>query len=74
MSVKEWLRLLPSVYDVILHSSTWDKGLGITRLLELIPSVQAQRLHPIMQSSGETTKPIAQQKGIEKEFERLWRR
>lgn len=73
-SVKEWLHLPPSTHYVILHFSTWDKGLGITRLLGLIPRVQARRLHRIMQSSDETRKTVAWQEGIEKEFERLWRR
>jgi len=71
-AVKEWLHLPPSTCDAILYSNTRDGGLGITRLLGLIPSVQVRRLHCIAQSSDEVTKEVTRQEGIEKEFEKLW--
>ncbi|GAB0190072.1 basic proline-rich protein-like [Grus japonensis] len=71
-AIKEWLHLPASTCDAILYSSTKDGGLSITRLLGLIPSVQARRLHRIAQSSDEMIRAVVQQEGIEKEFGKLW--
>jgi len=70
-AVKEWLPLPPSTCDANLYSSTRDGGLGITRLMGLIPSVQVWRLHRIAQSLDEVTREVARKEGIEKEFEKL---
>lgn len=58
--------------DAILNSSTWDGGLGITRLSGLIPSVQTHRLQWIARSSDDAVKSVVWQEGIQKECGKLW--
>jgi len=68
-AIKERLLLPASTWDGILYSSTWEGGLGVSRLSELIPSIQARRLHRIAQSLDKTKRAVIRQKGMEKEFE-----
>uniref|UniRef100_A0A8C5JJ73 Reverse transcriptase n=1 Tax=Junco hyemalis TaxID=40217 RepID=A0A8C5JJ73_JUNHY len=71
-TVKEWLHLPQSTCDAILYSSFKDGGLGLIRLVALIPSIQARRLHRLAQSSDETLVNYLKDIHLERLFESLW--
>ncbi|TRZ14171.1 hypothetical protein HGM15179_012939 [Zosterops borbonicus] len=72
--VKEWLHLPPSTWDAILYSRSKDSGLALIKLVALIPSMQAQRFHKLVQSSDEALVSFLKREHLEVVYEKLWLR
>lgn len=70
-TVEEWLHLTPCTCKAILYSSMKDGGLAITKLMELNPSIQAQRLRRLAQCSDDALRTFLKEEWLDQVYKKL---
>lgn len=74
MAVKRWLHLDPCTTDSLLYSACKDGGLGLLRLVAMVPIMQSRRMVSLIHSEDTETRLLVRELVADKEVLSVWKR